>query len=159
MDTDGIYTFENLCKEDPGISLGDETTKIFLSADSTMDDVSKELKAFLDYVGGNVTDDAFVQELEEAVRKAKRNREWRHEYMTLLMRDQINVEKGIEQGFKQGMEQGLEQGLERGLEQGLEQGIEGTVSILKNLDVPQQIILANIQKQYHLSLEAAKKYL
>lgn len=138
-----IYTFENLCKEDPGISLGDETTKIFLSADSTMDDVSKELKAFLDYVGGNVTDDAFVQELEEAVRKAKRNREWRHEYMTLLMRDQINVEKGIEQGFKQGMEQ----------------GIEGTVSILKNLGVPQQTILANIQEQYHLSREAAKKYL
>lgn len=142
-----IYTFENLCKEDPGISLGDETTKIFLSADSTMDDVSKELKAFLDYVGGNVTDDAFVQELEEAVRKAKRNREWRHEYMTLLMRDQINVEKGIEQGFKQGMEQGIEQ------------GIEGTVSILKNLGVPQQTILANIQEQYHLSREAAKKYL
>ena len=142
-----IYTFENLCKEDPGISLGDETTKIFLSADSTMDDVSKELKAFLDYVAGNVTDDAFVQELEEAVRKAKRNREWRHEYMTLLMRDQINVEKGIEQGFKQGMEQGMEK------------GIEGTVSILKNLGVPQQTILANIQEQYHLSREAAKKYL
>ena len=142
-----IYTFENLCKEDPGISLGDETTKIFLSADSTMDDVSKELKAFLDYVGGNVTDDAFVQELEEAVRKAKRNREWRHEYMTLLMRDQINVEKGIEQGFKQGMEKGMEK------------GIEGTVSILKNLGVPQQTILANIQEQYHLSREAAKKYL
>ena len=142
-----IYTFENLCKEDPGISLEDETTKIFLSADSTMDDVSKELKAFLDYVGGNVTDDAFVQELEEAVRRAKRNREWRHEYMTLLMRDQINVEKGLEQGFKQGMEKGMEK------------GIEGTVSILKNLGVPQQTILANIQEQYHLSREAAKKYL
>ena len=93
-----IYTFENLCKEDSSISMGDETTKIFLNADSSMDDVSKELKAFLDYVAGKITNDAFVQELDEAVEKAKQNREWRHEYMTLLMRDQINVEKGIEQG-------------------------------------------------------------
>ncbi len=59
--------------------------------------------------------------------------------MTLLMRDQINVEKGIEQG--------------------IEQGIKGTVSILKNLDIPQQIILAKLQEQYNLSLEAAKKFL
>ena len=115
--------------------MGDETTKIFLNADSTMDDVSVELKAFLDYVAGKVTNDSFVQELDAAVEKAKQNREWRHEYMTLLMRDQINVEKGIEQGIK------------------------GTVSILKNLGVPQETILANIQEQYHLSPEEAKKYL
>ena len=130
-----IYTFENLCKEDPSISMGDETTKTFLNADSTMDDVGVELKAFLDYVAGKVTNDSFVQELEEAVEKAKQNREWRHEYMTLLMRDQINVEKGIEQGIK------------------------GTVSILKNLDIPQETILVKIQEQYHLSPEEAKKYL
>lgn len=93
-----IYTFENLCKEDSSISMGDETTKIFLNTNSKMDDVSKELKAFLDYVGGKITDDTFVQELDKAVKEAKQNREWRHEYMTLLMRDQVNVEKGIEQG-------------------------------------------------------------
>ena len=93
------------------------------------------MKAFLDYVAGKVTNDSFVQELEEAVEKAKQNREWRHEYMTLLMRDQINVEKGIEQGIK------------------------GTVSILKNLGIPQETILVKIQEQYHLSLEEAKRYL
>ena len=30
--------------------------------------------------------------------------------MTLLMRDQLNIEQGIEQGIKQGIEQGIEQG-------------------------------------------------
>ncbi len=30
------------------------------------------------------------------MQEAKKNREWRHEYMTLLMRDQENVEKGEE---------------------------------------------------------------
>ena len=47
-----IYTFENICKEDNTISMGDEAVKIFLNTDGTMDDVSDELKAFLDYVAG-----------------------------------------------------------------------------------------------------------
>ncbi len=42
------YTFENICKEDNSISMGDEAVKIFLNADGTMDDVSCELRAFLD---------------------------------------------------------------------------------------------------------------
>ena len=67
----------------------------------TMDDVSAELKAFLNYVAGRKSEDAFVKQLEEAVQKAKENREWRHEYMTLLMRDQANLERGIEQGEEQ----------------------------------------------------------
>ena len=78
--------------------MGDEAVKIFLNADGTMDDVSKELKAFLDYVAGQKPEDSYVEKLEEAVQEAKKNREWRHEYMTLLMRDQENVEKGKEYG-------------------------------------------------------------
>lgn len=80
------------------LSLGDGTTKIFLNADSQLDDVSRELRAFLDYIAGKKPDDAFAEKLEEAGRKARKNREWRHEYMTLLMRDQENIEKGIEKG-------------------------------------------------------------
>ena len=91
-----IYTFEHLCKEDNGISMGDEAVKIFLNANGTMDDVSGELKAFLDYVAGQKPKDSYVEKLEKAVQEARKNREWRHEYMTLLMRDQENVEKGEE---------------------------------------------------------------
>ena len=58
--------------------------------------MSDELKAFLDYVAGKKPKDAYVERLEEAVKEAKKNREWRHEYMTLLMRDQENVKKGEE---------------------------------------------------------------
>ena len=79
--------------------MGDEAIKIFLNADGTMDDVSRELKAFLDYVAGQKPEDSYVEKLEEAVQEAKKNREWRHEYMTLLMRDQENVEKGEELMF------------------------------------------------------------
>ncbi len=98
-----IYTFENRCREDRDVLLGDGTTKIFLNARGKMDDVSRELKAFLDYVSGIKSDDAFVKELEAAVNEAKRNREWRHEYMTLAMRDIENRERGIEIGMEKGM--------------------------------------------------------
>ena len=97
-----IYTFENICKEDKSVLLGDEAVKIFLNADSVMADVSLELRAFLDYVSGKKPEDVFVQRLEKAVNEAKRNRKWRHEYMTLAMRDQENIEKGIELGIEQG---------------------------------------------------------
>ncbi len=68
--------------------------KVFLNASGRQNDVSKELRAFLDYVAGIESEDDFVQRVAEAVREAKKNREWRHEYMTLLMRDQENIEKG-----------------------------------------------------------------
>lgn len=56
-----IYTFENICKEDTSILLNDDAIKIFLNAKGTLDDVSEELKAFLDYVAGKTTStDSYV---------------------------------------------------------------------------------------------------
>ncbi len=129
-----IYTFENICREDKNISLGDGAVKIFLNADGKMNDVSRELKAFLDYVAGKKSEDAFVNKLEEAVKAAKKNREWRREYMTLLMRDQENIEKGIEKG------------------------IRGMVSALKELNIPDATIMQKIREKFDLSGEEAERY-
>ena len=81
---------------DNSVFLDNRAVKIFLNASGGQDDVSRELKAFQDYVAGVESEDDFVKRVAEAVREAKKNREWRHEYMTLLMRDQENIEKGIE---------------------------------------------------------------
>ena len=130
-----IYTFENICKEENRISMGDGTVKIFLNADGKMNDVSRELKAFLDYVAGKKSEDAFVNKLEETVKAAKKNREWRREYMTLLMRDQENIEKGIEKG------------------------IRGMVSALKELNIPDATIMQKIREKFDLSGEEAESYI
>ncbi len=50
--------------------------------------MSDELKAFLDNVAGKKPKDAYVERLEEAVKETKTNIDWKHEYMTLLMRGQ-----------------------------------------------------------------------
>lgn len=127
-----IYTFENICKEDHTLLLGDGTTKIFLNADSEMNDVSGELTAFLDYVVGKKSNDSFVKKLEKAVEEAKKNREWRHEYMTLLMRDQENIEKGK---------------------------IYGAISMCRDLNLPEEVILQKLQDKFHLTEEEAQDYL
>ena len=44
-------------------------------------------------------------------------------------------------------------------EEGREEGIKGTVSVLKELNIPLQTILVKIQEQYNLSSEEAEKYL
>jgi len=95
-----IYTFTNRCKENHDLEMGDGTTKIVLNAVGTMDDVSGGLKAFLDYVAGKTVDDEYVRKLDEAVRKARANKEWRREYMTLMMRDLENQELGEERGIE-----------------------------------------------------------
>ena len=76
-----------------------------------------------------------MERLEEAVREARKNREWRHEYMTLLMRDQENVEKGREQG------------------------IWGMISALRDLDIPDSTILQKLQEKFLLTKEESQKYL
>ena len=45
-----VYTFENQCKELPGLYLGDETTKVFINASGTANDISDEMRDFLDYL-------------------------------------------------------------------------------------------------------------
>ena len=129
----------NMCKEDNSIFMGDEAVKIFLNAAGTMNDVSSELKAFLDYVAGQKSRDSFVERLEEAVEEAKKNREWRHEYMTLLVRDQENVEKGREEGR--------------------EEGIFGMISAFRDLNIPDSTILQKLQEKFFLTKEESQKYL
>lgn len=120
-----IYNFENSCKEEKSLALEDGVTKIFLNADSELDDVRPELKVFLDYVAGIHSEDAFIKQLEQAVEKAKKNRRWRHEYMTLLMRDQENLEKGRIEGRREGKREGKIEGEAI--------GIKNTLSLIQKL--------------------------
>lgn len=88
------------------INLGDEATNIFLCAGGDADDATPDIKDFLDWLSGKKGRSRLVGELENAVQKVKDHKEWRTEYMTLLMRDQEMMRKGREEGMQQGMRQG-----------------------------------------------------
>ena len=91
-----IYTFTNRCKQNHELEMGDGATKIVLNAVGMMDDVSHELKVFLDYVAGKPAEDEYIQELDKAVIKARANKKWRREYMNINMRDLEHEEMGRE---------------------------------------------------------------
>ena len=71
--------------------------------------------------------------LEE--KEVKKNREWRHEYMTLLMRDQENIEKG------------------------LKRGISGAISMCRDLRLSDDEIIEKLQDKFNLSREEAEQYM
>ena len=126
-----IQTVENICRmisAHPEEDNRDGAIKIFLNAKGNLNDVSSELRAFLDYLGGKKSEDEYVQKLERAVKEAKRNRKWRHEYMTLLMRDQENQEIGEERGRREGRLEGMREGR---LEGQLEGELRKLVSLIR----------------------------
>lgn len=93
-----IYTFENRCREDSSIILGDDTTKVFINAAGTADDVSDEMKEFLNYLQGKGASNDFTRRIDNEVDKARAHEEWRVEYMSLLLRDQEMRAAGREEG-------------------------------------------------------------
>ena len=64
--------------------------------------------------------------------------------MTLLMRDQENIEKGFEQGIEKGIEKGK---------------IWGSISMCRDFGMSDDMISKKLQEKYHLSEEEAMEYL
>lgn len=145
------YTFENLCVEDKELRLKDGTRKIFLNAKGYQNAEEEDVREFLKYVNGEESDNIFVKKIENKVEQIKSNKEWRQEYMTMLMREAEIREQSREEGRLEGIQEGRLKGVE--------EGIKGMVLVLKELEVPTQTILSQIQEKFHLSQELARKYL
>lgn len=97
-----VYTFENRCEKNKKLLLGDETVKVFINASGTGEEMSEELKDFLDYLnGGEAKKDLFAAAIDKEVKRAREHLEWRSEYMTLQMRfdeiaDEAREEERVE---------------------------------------------------------------
>ena len=95
-----FYTFENTCKEEQELPLGDGTAKIFLCTKGQSDDISGELAAFLEYLTDGTADSAFTKRLDAAVCDARRNKEWRMQYMTMEMALKEKLDEGLQKRSK-----------------------------------------------------------
>ena len=151
------YTFKNYCKEFPELELNDETTKIFLCAGGDADDVSPEMKEFLDWMAGNGSGNTeLIRELSRAVQKVRDHEEWRMEYMTLLMRDKEMREEGRKEGIKEGIKEGEKKGREEGLLVGKAEEI---VETGYEFGLTEADILKRLQSKLNITEEQAKEYL
>jgi len=92
-----IYDFDIVCKRNSAIKLNDLTHRIFLCTEGNDEEISDEVKNFLDYVAGRGIKGDFIQELDRAVRNVKESKEWRLSYMTYELALMEREERGREE--------------------------------------------------------------
>ena len=97
-----MYTFSNLCHEQGGLELGDETVKIFLNTKGTIGEVDGDIDKFLAYVDGKTAEGEFTQDIAAEVERIKRHNETKVEYMTLMMELKEQRREGYNEGKNDG---------------------------------------------------------
>ena len=97
------YTFENICRENMNLSLQDGTTKIFFNTTGTKGNLNKQAVNVLKFIEDNTIEDDFTKRLAQEVQKIKENKEWKVEYMTLLMREREKYQEGKARGKAYGI--------------------------------------------------------
>ena len=95
------YSFQNLCKEDRELYLKDGTEKIFYNCAADPEKVPENLRELYDYIRSGKVGGDLSQRIDEAVCIARKNEEWRSEYMKELLHDDDVREEGREEGESQ----------------------------------------------------------
>ena len=155
-----IYSFYRTCEEDNNLRLNDGAFTIFLNTEGKINDVSPELKAFLDFMKGKTSEDSFIKELEKRLNEAKQNSGWRENYMLLLTREEERLAEGIAQGIAKGIAKGRAEGIAEGIAKGRAEGIaQGRLD--EKLDIARQMRQRGIDDNFihettNLSLEEIK---
>ena len=146
-----VYFFENKCPDNAGgeIKLNDGAYKLFFNSSKYDKMENDEEKAFFKFLVNQNADSDFTKSIEEKVFFARKNMEWRKQYMT--WQQTIDEEKDIsfEEGKEEGVKLGLEQGIERGAE---EKALESAENLLR-----EGISLETISRCIGLPLERVKQ--
>ncbi len=112
------YSFQNLCKEDRELYLKDGTEKIFYNCAADPEKVPENLRELYDYIRSGKVGGDLSQRIDEAVCIARKNEEWRSEYMKELLHDDDVREEGRAEGRAEGREEGRAEGRAEGREAG-----------------------------------------
>ena len=104
------YTFEPMCREVEDLLLNDGTNRTFICAGGEKDDVSEDMKSFIDYLAGKDADSSLTSRIDAKVKEAIEKSLWRKEYMT--------YKEHMDQEYNRGLEDGMEKGIEKGIEKG-----------------------------------------
>ena len=106
----GCYTICNSCRENIDIPFNDKRTILFYNAKGIMDDIPNDAKNFLNYINTGTVNGHFTKQLDDAVKQARQNKEWRVEYMHSAVQYWDVYKKGKREGLEEGKREGLEEG-------------------------------------------------
>ena len=127
-----VYTFKTICSENTAIALQDGITKVIINSTAADKEPDPELKAFLEYMNGVVSDKPFIRKIDRYIKELKENEERRKEYM-LIQSFEMDARKD---GIQQGIRQGLQQGKSLGLAEGSRQAKLETARLMKGMNYP-----------------------
>lgn len=88
------YEFENICKDDESLKLQDGRKILIFNTKGSIVNVSRETQDFLEFIETNKTSDEYTERLNNDVKMARMNKEWRVEYMKTLLHDMDVMKKG-----------------------------------------------------------------
>lgn len=92
-----VYDFHQVCKQDSEVLLNDGTHKVFFNASKYDKMPTKGLREFFKFLNGLNAASDFTDQLEQKVRYAKTNAQWRHRFMTWEQEMRIQVKEKSEQ--------------------------------------------------------------
>ena len=91
------------------IILPDGVTKVSINSAAADKEVNPELRAFLEYMNGIMSDRPVIRKIDRYIKKLKENEERRREYMLIQAFEMDARRDGIQRGMKQGIQQGSRQ--------------------------------------------------
>ena len=96
-----VYSFRNICEENPSVELNDKTHKLVYNASAYEDENDEALKAFLHFIcSGNATD-TFTERINALVIQAKLAEAGKTEYMGMNLHDRDILMAGRQEGRKE----------------------------------------------------------
>ena len=130
-----VYTFKTICSENNTIVLQDGITKVIINSTAADKTPDPELKAFLEYMNGVVSDKPFIRKIDRYIKELKENEERRKEYMLIQSFEMDARRAGIQEGIVQGRSEGIAQGRSEGIAQGSYQTKLETAAAFKRLGI------------------------
>ncbi len=108
------YEFENVCVNMPDgslMSLQDGRKILMFNTKGKINNVNDDVLSFLNYVETGVISDEYTRKLDASVSRARKNKEWRSDFMRFMCHDddirRVAHAKGHELGLAEGHELGL----------------------------------------------------
>ncbi|MBO4858564.1 MAG: Rpn family recombination-promoting nuclease/putative transposase [Treponema sp.] len=101
------YTFRNICEENAGVKLNDNSVKVIYNASAYEKEADERIRNLLKFISTNEPGkDDFSNRLSSIVEKLKENEEFRSDYAAMNLHDRDIQRAARREGIAEGIEQG-----------------------------------------------------
>ena len=93
-----VYHFHMVCDEDEEIQLQDKMNWIFYNTTADISEAPEGIREFLNYVQTEIAEDDFTSQLDQEIKRARLNEDWRAEYLKTYVNDMDMRREGYIEG-------------------------------------------------------------